>query len=720
MPTPSTSPRNLSRPRPGLSWVCISWLLYAAITWVVPAEAQEGNGQVQYSWPLRVDPEGITGTFMEPRSAHYHSGLDIKTQARTGLPVYAPAAGSVVRLRVSPEGYGKALYLRLEDGRTLVFAHLNYFCDRLQAAVTKAQEKDRSYEQDLHFEPGRLVFESQQLLALSGDTGTGAPHLHMELRGVDGRPRNPLTHGFNAPDREAPTIGALRLVPLSADARIEGHARRHEFKPGARVIARGRLGLQVDVQDKTGIYPHRLMPLGLEVTLDGRPVVSVEQREFAFGQGRQMRLEVVPDATQPRRRWFRLYKRQGNDLPGREFEHESATFDVAADGHDHEVRVRAWDAKGNETIETFTLVAAGAAPLVRPARRLDFDRQRLLRDGPWALQVTPREDLFEIEVLGQSSVAASELSHLEVVALQPDRAPAVATATETDDGHLCASLVYDSLESGPIRFALRIRGEELPLNSQDGQFLLGRTRTATTLHEFESGHVRLSTQTNSSLFEGGAIWVETGSRPKSLPEGTRFRGRAWRVRGAGVAFSGELDLSVDLAPGDADRRVGLFHLSPRGKWTFLGAEPTDRPSVTDERARVAGLGAPLDATGLVCLLVDADPPYLGEFSASGRPLTGSLPRLVPLSDRDYRGVTLPRWPTLELPLADPGAGLEADDVVCRLDGRPFPARWDPEEDRLYVDFFVDPGEGAHRLEVEVADRLGNRNSKSLNFELRTP
>ena len=61
-----------------------------------------------FSNPLKI-PTILSGTFGELRSNHFHSGLDIKTQGRTGLKVHAAAKGYVSRIKISHYGYGKAL-----------------------------------------------------------------------------------------------------------------------------------------------------------------------------------------------------------------------------------------------------------------------------------------------------------------------------------------------------------------------------------------------------------------------------------------------------------------------------------------------------------------------------------------------------------------------------------------------------------------------------------
>ena len=80
--------------------------------------------------PLDI-PLVLSGNFGEFRGSHFHTGLDFKTQGREGCPVFAVADGVVARVKVSPWGYGHALYLKHEDGSTSVYAHLKKFNDKI-------------------------------------------------------------------------------------------------------------------------------------------------------------------------------------------------------------------------------------------------------------------------------------------------------------------------------------------------------------------------------------------------------------------------------------------------------------------------------------------------------------------------------------------------------------------------------------------------------------
>lgn len=174
------------------------------------------NGQKQYpknyfSSPLEV-PLFLSGTFGELRTNHFHSGIDIKTQQKEGLNVLAAAKGAVVRIKVSPYGFGKALYVRHPNGYTTVYAHLQKFSDAIEEYVRSEQYRRESFAIELFPDASKFVFEKGEVIAYSGNTGgSGGPHLHFEIR--DTRTEkiiNPLLFGFDVKDTRPPDFYELR------------------------------------------------------------------------------------------------------------------------------------------------------------------------------------------------------------------------------------------------------------------------------------------------------------------------------------------------------------------------------------------------------------------------------------------------------------------------------------------------------------------------------
>ena len=162
-----------------------------------------------------LDSITVTATLGEFRTAHFHAGLDFSTHGETGHAVYAPLAGSIVRLRASGGGYGRSVFIRDARGHSILFGHLDAFDEPLASVLDSAQRADGQFEQDLLLPPGRIVVRAGQRIAWSGSSGAGPPHLHMELRRGD-TSLNPLRFGMALPDTIPPLLERLFLEPLDS------------------------------------------------------------------------------------------------------------------------------------------------------------------------------------------------------------------------------------------------------------------------------------------------------------------------------------------------------------------------------------------------------------------------------------------------------------------------------------------------------------------------
>lgn len=140
----------------------------------------------------------LSGTFGEPRSSHFHTGIDIKTEGVEGKQIYAVADGYVSRVSVSPYGYGNALYITHPNGLVSVYGHLQKFDSQIQEWVKKQQRLQTSFAINMEFlDPELFPVHKGELVALSGNSGgSGGPHLHFELRDSLEHPLNPLLYGF--------------------------------------------------------------------------------------------------------------------------------------------------------------------------------------------------------------------------------------------------------------------------------------------------------------------------------------------------------------------------------------------------------------------------------------------------------------------------------------------------------------------------------------------
>jgi hypothetical protein len=174
--------------------------------------------------PLDI-PLLLSGSFGELRHNHFHSGLDMKTEGRIGLPVKSVKEGFIFRVSVSPYGYGRAVYIQHPDGTTSVYGHLNNFTPPIEAAVLDSQYMKKSFSVDLHFPPTQFPVKQGDVFAYSGNTGrSGGPHLHFEFRETaTNKPFDPLPFFKNRiKDNRPPEIRGIMLFPQQGKGTVNG------------------------------------------------------------------------------------------------------------------------------------------------------------------------------------------------------------------------------------------------------------------------------------------------------------------------------------------------------------------------------------------------------------------------------------------------------------------------------------------------------------------
>jgi hypothetical protein len=177
-------------------------------------------GQVEQQFgfrsPLDV-PTVLSAGFGEIRPNHFHMGLDFRTSGRVGLKISAVERGYVSRIVVSPQGYGKVIYVNHPNGMTSVYAHCSEFNSPIDSIVAEIQLRYKANEIDIRFTPDEIPVVRGEHIAFSGNTGNSSgPHLHFELRDTESQDAlNPLTHGFFIADHQTPKIQYVKLYAVT-------------------------------------------------------------------------------------------------------------------------------------------------------------------------------------------------------------------------------------------------------------------------------------------------------------------------------------------------------------------------------------------------------------------------------------------------------------------------------------------------------------------------
>jgi murein DD-endopeptidase MepM/ murein hydrolase activator NlpD len=169
--------------------------------------------------PMRIELV-LAGNFCEMRSNHFHTGLDIKTKGVEGQRIYSIADGYISRLRVSPWGYGNAIYIEHDNGLTSLYAHCQKFppyIDSLIYEIQKAYENDVVDKSVIDL---KIPVKKGDLLAYSGNSGSSfAPHLHFEIREtLTEHALNPLkfkTYQNLIADHKKPNLRGIKVYAVT-------------------------------------------------------------------------------------------------------------------------------------------------------------------------------------------------------------------------------------------------------------------------------------------------------------------------------------------------------------------------------------------------------------------------------------------------------------------------------------------------------------------------
>ncbi|MCA6073372.1 M23 family metallopeptidase [Fulvivirga sedimenti] len=344
-------------------------LIFLGINFYSQGQASNGNTSRNdyYIFPIKPgERNSLSGTMGELRSSHFHAGIDIRTEGRTGLPVHAAASGYISRISVSRGGYGNALYIQHPNGHTTVYAHLQEFKGAVAEYVKQMQYEQQSFELTLYFKAGEFPVKQGEVVALSGNSGSsGGPHVHFDLRDRNQDLLNPLSFGFDEiPDHTPPVAEKIALKTLTKESRVNGTFGRFEYAVkrvgndyviDQPISVHGVIGMELYAHDRLDNTRFRCGINLLEVSINDSPTYSHDISTFSFNEQRNILKHM--DYEQVRNdgeRFHKLYVDDGNylrfytvdDHKGRIHAYQSGTLPVF---------IRMTDSYGNSSTLSFKL-----------------------------------------------------------------------------------------------------------------------------------------------------------------------------------------------------------------------------------------------------------------------------------------------------------------------------------------------------------------------------
>ena len=271
-------------------------LYFLYFSFVANAQSPKDNKTIRLPLDL---PVFLSGTFGEPRSNHFHSGIDIRTACKSGYKIYAIEDGFVSRIAVSPGGFGKAIYIDHPDGHTSVYAHLQQFEGEIATYVKKQQYKLESFEVNLSPDKNEFLVKKGQVIALSGNSGSSeGPHLHFEIRETKSQKiLNPVDFGIRMKDDIRPNISRLVLYPIGLQSNANGSAKRSMIgvmeikeneKPAKPIVveASGELAFGITTSDRMNDVPNTNGVQSITLLIDKNIFWQFQADRFAFDETR--------------------------------------------------------------------------------------------------------------------------------------------------------------------------------------------------------------------------------------------------------------------------------------------------------------------------------------------------------------------------------------------------------------------------------------------------
>ncbi|MFN8699466.1 MAG: M23 family metallopeptidase [Flavobacteriales bacterium] len=325
--------------------------------------------QDYFGSPLDV-PLHLSGNFGELRTNHFHAGIDIKTQQQEGLKIYSAAEGYVSRIKVSPVGYGYALYVDHPNGYTTVYGHMKQYNEVISGYVQEEQYAQKSFSVDVFPKPGELPVEKGTVLGLSGNSGgSGGPHLHFEIRETRSEKTiNPLLFGYKLADKIPPSVSRVWIVPMSDSTRIasgtvpvsyETIAGAGSMKLNVKSppVVYGDVGFAIHTSDQFNGNANRCGIYRIELFVDGLQVYGQRMDRLDFTTNRAMNAHTIYERfKKDRSQLHGSYRLPGNPLDI----YDNLVNDGIVsfrDGKVYDIEYRVHDIEGNLSVVKFKVQA---------------------------------------------------------------------------------------------------------------------------------------------------------------------------------------------------------------------------------------------------------------------------------------------------------------------------------------------------------------------------
>ena len=273
-------------------------------------KAQVKNQNNDFEAPLKI-PLILSGTFGELRSNHFHSGIDFKTNQEIGIPIFSPASGYVSRIKVSPTGFGKAIYITHENGFTTVYAHLEKFNEEINQYIFDKQYALKQFSLDLSIEKEKFKIQLGDTIGYTGNSGSSSgPHLHFEIRNSKNQhPLNPMNWEFDIKDTKKPIIESVFIYKLNDPLKI-----KKEQMINKKII-NGAFAIGIKAYDLLDLAENKNGINTIKIYLNNELYYHYDIQEFSFSETKYINSLIdFKEYSKSKQRIYKCYVEKNNQL----------------------------------------------------------------------------------------------------------------------------------------------------------------------------------------------------------------------------------------------------------------------------------------------------------------------------------------------------------------------------------------------------------------------
>ncbi len=283
------------------------------------------NSQNSGDYPLEI-PIILSGTFGELRPNHFHAGIDIKTKGTEGFKVYSIGDGYVSRIQITHGGYGKALYIKHDNGQSSVYAHLQKFSPKIEKIVKEIQYSKESYTFRTYPSKDEIRISEKELIGFSGNTGRSfGPHLHYELRDELDRPINPMAFkNYSVRDTIPPVVLGLyyKLIPENPISGSNSSFNELKLKKISNNLfisdtlkTSGPVGFGINSFDRMNNTWNKMGLSNIKTNIDGDEIFDMDLNSFSYDQWRHINTFIdYPSYKNKKIKIQKLYIEEFNPL----------------------------------------------------------------------------------------------------------------------------------------------------------------------------------------------------------------------------------------------------------------------------------------------------------------------------------------------------------------------------------------------------------------------